>query len=204
MWRRRCLALTPRDPRPLPPPPPHQHSHSHPSPPPTPLPSPLHPHQVRDESAFPLLDAAISEALRLATQSLTVRRVMIHNYVLPSRPATTCTSTGAAATNATTTTTNKLRKGDRVAMLSGLLHHDPAKVGPHPEEFQLDRYLAKSGTPLMPFGGGISLCPGRKFALREIKAFDRKMDSWLARATRLGLSIYPSSYLLSLSIHLSI
>jgi len=113
-------------------------------------------------------------------------------------------STGAAATNATTTTTNKLRKGDRVAMLSGLLHHDPAKVGPHPEEFQLDRYLAKSGTPLMPFGGGISLCPGRKFALREIKAFDRKMDSWLARATRLGLSIYPSSYLLSLSIHLSI
>ena len=128
---------------------------------------------------------------------------MVHNYVLPSRPVTTCASTGAAATNVTTTN-NKLRKGDRVAIFPPLLHHDPARVGPHPEEFQLDRYLARSGTPLMPFGGGISLCPGRKFALREIKAFDRKMDSWLARATRLGLSIYPSSYLLSLSIHLSI
>ena len=129
---------------------------------------------MRDESAFPLLDAAISEALRLATQSLTVRRVMVHNYVLPSRPATNCTSTGAAATNATTTTNSKLRKGDRVAIFPPLLHHDPAKVGPHPEEFQLDRYLAKSGTPpLMPFGGGISLCPGRKFARREIKALIR-------------------------------
>ena len=107
---------------------------------------------LEDDGAFPVLDGAISEALRLATASLTVRRVVVGDYVLP----------GAGC---------RLRRRDRVALYPPLVHFDAARVGADPETFVLDRYLANPRTPLMPFGGGISLCPGRIFARREIKAF---------------------------------
>jgi cytochrome P450 len=64
-----------------------------------------------------------------------------------------------------------LRLGDRVALFPPLLHFDESRVGANADSFDPDRYLERPQTPLMPFGGGSSLCPGRKFARREIKAF---------------------------------
>ena len=105
----------------------------------------------RSENPYPVLDAAVSEALRLATASLTVRRVVVDGYALPASDL-------------------KLRRRDRVAIFPPLLHMDAARVGAAPDAFNVDRYLDDPDTPLMPFGGGISKCPGRIFARREIKA----------------------------------
>lgn len=102
-------------------------------------------------AAYPVLDAAVSEALRLATASLTVRRVVADDYALPDGGP-------------------RLRARDRVAVFPPLLHRDADRVGADPDAFDVDRYLRDPDTPLMPFGGGISKCPGRAFARREIKA----------------------------------
>ena len=55
-------------------------------------------------------------------------------------------------------------------------HHDPSVFGADCEVFRHDRFTGADGARLekdhlMPFGGGISQCPGRKFARNEIKAF---------------------------------
>jgi len=93
--------------------------------------------------------------------------------------------------------------------------HTHPQLFPGPEAFKFDRFLGESGAALakahvMPFGGGVSRCPGRAFATREVKAFvalclqrydwllpDELMASALARkipafdASRSGLGIYP-------------
>ena len=149
---------------------------------------------VKEEGAFPVLDAAISEAMRLATASLSVRCVVPADYVLPATakaakakaprkssslsegqpPEVEAEAEAEAEVEGdmpTATPPWRLRRGDRVALYPPLLHLDETEVGPHPERFELDRYLVADPPPLMPFGGGISLCPGRKFAWREIKVF---------------------------------
>ncbi|KAM9198442.1 cytochrome P450 7B1 isoform 1-T1 [Dugong dugon] len=74
-----------------------------------------------------------------------------------------------------------LRKGDLVAIFPPVLHHDP-EIFEAPEEFRYDRFVEdgkkkttffKRGKKLkhciMPFGSGISKCPGRFFAVSEMK-----------------------------------
>ena len=76
-----------------------------------------------------------------------------------------------------------LRRGDRVALFPPLVHFDEEKFD-KPDEWDYTRYLKQQASaasssssaaapPLMPFGGGVSLCPGRTFARREIAAFLR-------------------------------
>jgi len=74
------------------------------------------------------------------------------------------------------------KKDDLFLTCPTLVHHD-ADIYDDPETFQWDRFLrnpegtssivSKSGLkinkPLDAFGGGPSLCPGRKFARCEIK-----------------------------------
>lgn len=112
-----------------------------------------------------LLDCAIDEALRLTSGSLTLREALEDTTLVLHDGRKT-----------------SIRKGDRVAIFPYLMHHDPV-LYPDPEEFQLRRYLAEDGTRrtdftwkgtrirtwLMPFGGGVSMCPGRHFARNEIK-----------------------------------
>ncbi|XP_050995906.1 25-hydroxycholesterol 7-alpha-hydroxylase [Acomys russatus] len=74
-----------------------------------------------------------------------------------------------------------LRKGDFVAVFPPIIHSDP-EVFEAPEEFRFDRFLEdgkkkttffKGGKRLnyyvIPFGFGTSKCPGRYFAVNEMK-----------------------------------
>jgi len=113
-----------------------------------------------------LLDAAISESLRLSTGSMMMRRA--------TRDMTLDLPTGAL----------HVRAGDSLAIYPHLTHHDPT-IFPRPNEFDLTRFEGKpieGGTvtdvngrrvpnAMMPFGSGVSMCPGRYFARNEIKIF---------------------------------
>ncbi|XP_007947936.1 cytochrome P450 7B1 [Orycteropus afer afer] len=74
-----------------------------------------------------------------------------------------------------------LRKGDLVAIFPPALHNDP-EIFEDPQEFRYDRFVEdgkkkttffKRGKKLshyiIPFGSGTSKCPGRYFAVYEIK-----------------------------------
>mmetsp|Transcript_16611 Transcript_16611/g.25002 ORF Transcript_16611/g.25002 Transcript_16611/m.25002 type:complete len:518 (-) Transcript_16611:185-1738(-) len=111
-----------------------------------------------------VLDSCISEALRLSSGSLIMRKV-----------TQACTLTLSSGN------TYSFRKGDSVGVFPPLAHHD-ADIYPDPEEFRYDRFVGHPSTLtidgkevasslcFIPFGGGVSYCPGRKFARNEIKA----------------------------------
>ncbi|XP_007894899.1 cytochrome P450 7A1 [Callorhinchus milii] len=77
-----------------------------------------------------------------------------------------------------------IRKGDQIALYPQLLHLDP-EIYEDPHEFKYNRFLDENGKDkttfykngrklkyyLMPFGSGTSICPGRHFAINEIKQF---------------------------------
>ncbi|XP_028924438.1 cytochrome P450 7B1 [Ornithorhynchus anatinus] len=76
-----------------------------------------------------------------------------------------------------------LRKGDWLALFPQTMHRDP-EIFEDPEVFKFDRFVEngkkkttffKRGRKLkyflMPFGSGVSMCPGRFFAVSEIKQF---------------------------------
>lgn len=111
------------------------------------------------------LESAMQEALRLSSASLTMRRVE-HDMPL---------SLGDH--------TYRLRAGDRVCLYPYVTHRDP-EMYPDPERYQYDRFVAPDGgtrqffkngkrvtIPLMPYGGGISMCPGRFLANNEVMQF---------------------------------
>mmetsp|Transcript_28116 Transcript_28116/g.36841 ORF Transcript_28116/g.36841 Transcript_28116/m.36841 type:complete len:560 (-) Transcript_28116:276-1955(-) len=121
-----------------------------------------------------VLESCINEAFRLATASLMLREVEADMDFE--------TSKGEVF---------KFRKGDQVVLSPYLNHMDEEIFGKDPELFRYDRYLetsldgvqslkryfTKDGKKvlltqsLMPFGGGVSMCPGRFFAAAEIKLF---------------------------------
>ncbi|XP_010786553.1 cholesterol 7-alpha-monooxygenase-like, partial [Notothenia coriiceps] len=76
-----------------------------------------------------------------------------------------------------------VRKGDVIALYPQSMHMDP-DIYQDPQSFRYDRFVQdgrvktdfyKSGQKLkfflMPFGSGASMCPGRYFAVNEIKQF---------------------------------
>ncbi len=113
--------------------------------------------------ALPRLQSAISEALRLSSASITLRRAQ--------RPTALTLDDGR---------TWAVREGDLVCLFPWLMHHD-GEIFAEPERFRDERFLpgappfTKGGrrlaTPLMPYGGGVSLCPGRHLANTEIRQF---------------------------------
>ncbi|XP_029447245.1 25-hydroxycholesterol 7-alpha-hydroxylase [Rhinatrema bivittatum] len=112
------------------------------------------------------LGSAVQESLRMCSASMNIR-VVQEDFILKLE--------GDSAVS--------LRKGDWVALYPQTLHKDP-EIYKDPEEFKFDRFVEngkekttfyKKGRKLkyylMPFGSGVSKCPGRFFAINEIKQF---------------------------------
>ncbi|KAL3988599.1 [phosphatase 2A protein]-leucine-carboxy methyltransferase [Sarotherodon galilaeus] len=116
----------------------------------------------------PILDSAVEENLRLTAAPLLTRAVI--------KDMTFKMADGREYL---------LRKGDRIAIFPfSSVHHDP-EIHPEPHSFKYDRFLNPDGTKktdfykagkkvkyyTMPWGSGVSMCPGRFFATNELKQF---------------------------------
>lgn len=112
------------------------------------------------------LGSAVDEAFRLSSSSMIIRSVK-EDITLYSKDEPKI----------------KLRKGDWLALYPQILHMDP-EVYEDPEVYKYDRFVEnglkktafyKGGKKLrnylIPFGSGSSKCPGRHYALAEIKTF---------------------------------
>ncbi|XP_042317883.1 cytochrome P450 7B1 [Sceloporus undulatus] len=110
------------------------------------------------------LESAINESLRMCSSSMNIRLTK-EDFILKLE--------GNLEVS--------LRKGDYIAIYPPILHMDP-EVYQDPEQYKFDRYVEngkkktgfyKQGKKLkhflMPFGSGASMCPGRFFAVNEIK-----------------------------------
>ncbi|CAN9515213.1 unnamed protein product [Ophioblennius macclurei] len=116
----------------------------------------------------PVLDSAVEETLRLTAAPLLTRAVQVDMTIkmVDGRQFA-------------------IREGDRMSVFPySVLHLDP-EIHPEPHSFRYDRFLNpdrtrktdfyKEGTklkfPTMPWGSGVSMCPGRFFATNELKQF---------------------------------
>ncbi|KAJ3128008.1 Cytochrome P450 7B1 [Nowakowskiella sp. JEL0407] len=123
----------------------------------------------------PILDACISEALRIYGHSHSIREVLVDDFTL-----------------ATESGTLKFRKGDIVNLPSTVAHFDPInyksnEMGDCETTFNAKRFTEKADGKdadgkenmykFLAFGAGVSICPGRHLARSEIMVFVWKMLS---------------------------
>lgn len=115
---------------------------------------------------MPVLDSIIKESLRLSSASLNIRTAK-EDFTLHLEEGSF-----------------NIRKDDIIALYPQLMHLDP-EIYPDPLTFKYDRYLDENGKTktnfyrngvklkyyYMPFGSGATICPGRLFAVHEIKQF---------------------------------
>ncbi|XP_042331350.1 5-beta-cholestane-3-alpha,7-alpha-diol 12-alpha-hydroxylase-like [Sceloporus undulatus] len=124
-------------------------------------------HATLNMMKTPLLDSAIQETLRLKASPFLFRSVMQDTNIKMADGREYV-----------------LRKGDHLLLFPYIsLHMDP-EIHPDPQRFKYDRFLNLGGTKQefykngkklkhysMPFGAGPSMCPGRFFAVSEMKMF---------------------------------
>jgi len=118
------------------------------------------------------LDACISETLRLVSSPLPMRQVMKDMEI-------ELVSGGSV----------QLKQGQYAALYPRTMHLHP-EIYANPQQFQWDRFLGKQkpnsfsyqGEPLkyalLPFGVGLSMCPGRHFARNEFKVIAALILNW--------------------------
>ncbi|KFQ47214.1 PREDICTED: cholesterol 7-alpha-monooxygenase [Nestor notabilis] len=123
---------------------------------------------------MPVLDSIIKEAMRLSSASMTFR-VAKEDFTLHLE-----------------NDFYNIRRDDIVALYPQLLHFDP-EIYADPLTFKYDRFLNENGEEktdfyhsgrklkyyYMPFGTGTAKCPGRLFAVHEIKQFLALIFSYL-------------------------
>ncbi|NXT81021.1 CP8B1 hydroxylase, partial [Zapornia atra] len=115
----------------------------------------------------PFLDSVVEETLRLVAAPILVRAVLQETSLKMS--------SGTEYT---------LRKGDRLALFPYISVQMNPEIHPDPQEFKYDRFVNPDGTKKdfykngkrlkyfsMPWGAGVSICPGRFFATAEVKQF---------------------------------
>ncbi|XP_033502553.2 7-alpha-hydroxycholest-4-en-3-one 12-alpha-hydroxylase-like [Epinephelus lanceolatus] len=116
----------------------------------------------------PILDSAVEETLRLTSMPL-LSRVVGHDMTY----------------NMADGCKYHIRKGDRCAVIPWITVQTDPEIHPDPHSFKYDRFLNPDGSKKtdfykagkkvpyynMPFGAGVSMCPGRFFAINELKQF---------------------------------
>jgi cytochrome P450 len=117
-----------------------------------------------DLDQMTLLQSAFWETLRLHSGNFTARRV-VEGFELDTREGKYW-----------------IEKGSKLMSFWDVLHSDP-DIFDNPDQFQYNRFVNpeqvftyKSGkklthAPVMSFGGGSHLCPGRKFIGYEVRLF---------------------------------
>jgi len=105
---------------------------------------------------LPLLNSTIQETLRFATSAMSIRSVVEK------------VDLGGFTFD----------RGDEIVCMTRMVHLDP-EIHERPNEYIPTRYMTerkftKNGKPVMnhsiPWGGGVSMCEGRHFAQKEMKA----------------------------------
>ncbi|XP_006012412.2 5-beta-cholestane-3-alpha,7-alpha-diol 12-alpha-hydroxylase [Latimeria chalumnae] len=116
----------------------------------------------------PVLDSVVEESLRLTAAPVLIRAVL--------QDMTLKMADGQEYT---------IRKGDRVALFPYIAVQMDQEVHPEPHKFKFDRFLKPDSTKKtdfykkgkkvkyynMPWGAGTTICPGRFFAVNELKQF---------------------------------
>ncbi|KAG2458431.1 CP8B1 hydroxylase, partial [Polypterus senegalus] len=116
----------------------------------------------------PVLDSAVEETLRL-TAAPVLTRAVIQDMRLKMADGREF----------------DIREGDRVALFPYTAVQMDPRIHPEPHTFKYDRFLTAEGTRKtefykdgkklkfynMPWGAGVSMCPGRFFATNELKQF---------------------------------
>lgn len=116
----------------------------------------------------PVLDSAVEESLRMTAAPVLTRAVM--------EDISLKTEGGREY---------KIRKGDRVSLFPYTAVQMDPEIHPDPHTFKYDRFLTPDGGKKtefhkegkkvkyysMPWGAGVSMCPGRFFAVNELKQF---------------------------------
>ncbi|KAJ8408203.1 hypothetical protein AAFF_G00264310 [Aldrovandia affinis] len=116
----------------------------------------------------PVLDSAVEEVLRL-TAAPVLTRAVLQDMALSMADGKEY----------------RIRQGDRVALFPYMAVQMDPDVYPDPLVFKYDRFLTPDGTRKtdfyrkgkklkyynMPWGAGITMCPGRFFATNELKQF---------------------------------
>lgn len=116
----------------------------------------------------PVLDSAVDESLRM-TAAPVLTRAVIEDMSLKM-------DNGCEY---------KIRKGDRVALFPYTAVQMDPEIHPDPHTFKYNRFLTPEGGKKtdfykgkkkvkyynMPWGAGVSMCPGRFFATNELKQF---------------------------------
>ncbi|XP_043921779.1 7-alpha-hydroxycholest-4-en-3-one 12-alpha-hydroxylase-like [Protopterus annectens] len=116
----------------------------------------------------PVLDSAVDESLRMVAAPVLIR-VVTEDMNLQMADGREYA----------------LRKGDRLALFPYLAVQMDPEVHPEPHIFKYNRFLNPDGTKKtefykngkrvkyynMPWGAGVSMCPGRFFAVNELKQF---------------------------------
>ncbi|XP_058249764.1 5-beta-cholestane-3-alpha,7-alpha-diol 12-alpha-hydroxylase-like [Hemibagrus wyckioides] len=116
----------------------------------------------------PVLDSAVDESLRLTAAPVLTRAVLQDMSLKMNNGCE-----------------YKIRKGDRVSLFPYTAVQMDPEVHPDPHTFKYDRFLTPEGGKKtefykggkkvkyfnMPWGAGVSMCPGRFFAVNELKQF---------------------------------
>ncbi|XP_038611716.1 5-beta-cholestane-3-alpha,7-alpha-diol 12-alpha-hydroxylase [Tachyglossus aculeatus] len=116
----------------------------------------------------PVLDSVMEETLRLTAGPILIRSIL--------QDMTLDMADGRRFA---------LRRGDRLALFPHLAVHLDPEIHPEPHAFKYDRFLGANGSRKvdffknskrvkyysMPWGAGVSICPGRFFATNEMKLF---------------------------------
>ncbi|XP_006025967.1 7-alpha-hydroxycholest-4-en-3-one 12-alpha-hydroxylase [Alligator sinensis] len=115
----------------------------------------------------PVLDSAVEETLRLAAGPILIRAVIEDMNLKMANGEDYI-----------------LRGGDRIALFPHVAIQMDPEIHPEPHTFKYNRFLNPDGTkkdfykngkklkyPTMPWGAGTSICPGRFFAVSEMKLF---------------------------------